>query len=681
MFGKYIRLHMKSIIMLITVTTVTCKVKSDDRLYDSGEENPQRVRYLPALDKDGKLYYEDLWKEELTSYSMTVPKITMYLYTPTNLDEPSVLPSNGSTPLNTTYFNASLPIYFLVHGWHNNYTTDFDVAVKRAIQKVADVNIFVVDWSNIARRGYVTATFHVPSMGNIVGDYIYNFVMTPYGLPSSQFILVGHSVGAHICGCIGAHVKALSGSLIGIIIALDPAGPLFSILTRSNRINRSQASFVQVIHTAGLLLGFHSALGHADYYPNGGISQPGCGFEIYAHCAHKRAYQYYVESLNTSTKNKFTSYHCGNFLKYSLGFCKNHPRSFMGTINIDTNARGDYYLSTNKRYPYARGYSVGRNYDYQEENPLRMRYLPVLDKSGKVYYEDLLRAEVTPDVNFPKVTMYLYSPLNPEIPSVLPANGSSWLYDTNFDINLPIYFLTHGWHNNYTTDFDVMVRRAILKAIDANVFVVDWSSIAKKGYVGSALKVQHIGQIVGDYIYDFIMTPYGVPTSHFTLIGHSLGAHITGCIGVQIKARSGFRIPIIIALDPAGPLFSILLNRNRIDRSHADFVQVIHTAGLLLGFRSSLGHADYYPNGGRTQPGCGFEIYGHCAHKRAYEYYAESLSESSMFQTYRCKTYWKFIFRLCKKTHRSWMGHINVDTKARGDYYLSTNSRAPYARG
>ena len=38
---------------------------------------------------------------------------------------------------------------------------------------------------------------------------------------------------------------------------------------------------MDVIHTCGHDLGFFHTLGHADFYPNGGIPiQPGCGFDI-----------------------------------------------------------------------------------------------------------------------------------------------------------------------------------------------------------------------------------------------------------------------------------------------------------------------------------------------------------------------------------------------------------------
>lgn len=40
----------------------------------------------------------------------------------------------------------------------------------------------------------------------------------------------------------------------------------------------------------------------------------------------------------------------------------------------------------------------------------------------------------------------------------------------------------------------------------------------------------------------------------------------------------------------------------------AEFVDVIHTDGGVLGFPFPLGHADFYPNGGTSrQPGCDVE--------------------------------------------------------------------------
>lgn len=58
-------------------------------------------------------------------------------------------------------------------------------------------------------------------------------------------------------------------------------------------------------------------------------------------------------------------------------------------------------------------------------------------------------------------------------------------------------------------------------------------------------------------------------------------------------------------MDPAGPLFFFKPTDKRLDPSDAEFVEVIHSNRFVFGYGTSLGHADFYPNGGGPmQPGC-----------------------------------------------------------------------------
>jgi len=44
-------------------------------------------------------------------------------------------------------------------------------------------------------------------------------------------------------------------------------------------------------------------------------------------------------------------------------------------------------------------------------------------------------------------------------------------------------------------------------------------------------------------------------------------------------------------------------------KENAEFVDVIHTAAGTLGFESSVGHVDFFPNSGKDpQPGCALPI-------------------------------------------------------------------------
>lgn len=75
---------------------------------------------------------------------------------------------------------------------------------------------------------------------------------------------------------------------MNIFIGLDPAGPLFDFQDPRVRLDRTDAKFVDVIHSNGetLILGGLGAaqpLGHVDFYPNGGRVQHGCS-NLYVLC-------------------------------------------------------------------------------------------------------------------------------------------------------------------------------------------------------------------------------------------------------------------------------------------------------------------------------------------------------------------------------------------------------------
>lgn len=110
---------------------------------------------------------------------------------------------------------------------------------------------------------------------------------------------------------------------------------------------------------------------------------------------------------------------------------------------------------------------------------------------------------------------------------------------------------------------------------------------------------------VGAYLGDMIdyLAEQGTKTKNVHLVGHSLGAHISG---IAANKTTKGRIGRITGLDPAKPMFEGNTKyEDQLDKGDAHFVDIIHTCGGVLGFSNSLGHVDIYPNGGTpSQPGC-----------------------------------------------------------------------------
>ena len=62
-----------------------------------------------------------------------------------------------------------------------------------------------------------------------------------------------------------------------LLPALDPAGPAFENENPITRLDRTDAQFVDTIHTDGFELGLGYDVSHSDFYPNKGLSpQPPC---------------------------------------------------------------------------------------------------------------------------------------------------------------------------------------------------------------------------------------------------------------------------------------------------------------------------------------------------------------------------------------------------------------------
>ncbi|KAF7279115.1 hypothetical protein GWI33_007628 [Rhynchophorus ferrugineus] len=241
-------------------------------------------------------------------------------------------------------FKDNLPTVVLIHGFKDSFEADSNTYVRQAILSKMDANVIKVDWSPLAGQIYLVAKNAVPYVGAFAANFL-SSVSDLFHYSLTNVTLVGFSLGAHIAGNIGRNTD----KPIGLIVALDPAGPLMS---SDVYVKSSDADYVQSIHTNGGTLGTLKAVGHSDFYPNGGSKQPGCGTDAVGGCAHNRAWEYFAESLGN---NEFVAQKCESYEGFEQRSCNGEKKLMGGLTKLDKSASGSYYLDTNDQSPYGRG--------------------------------------------------------------------------------------------------------------------------------------------------------------------------------------------------------------------------------------------------------------------------------------------------------------------------------------
>src|SRR4028119_345810 len=250
------------------------------------------------------------------------------------------------------------------------------------------------------------------------------------------------------------------------------------------------------------------------------------------------------------------------------------------------------------------------------------------------------------------------------IPSTLGLDGSIILNSPvsipssqpirSIDTNQKTYVISHGFTNNggnqgnnYAASLSEIAKalRSQPENANANIILVDWGEGAKafqiQGFPVYSPAAQNTRE-VGNQIAQFL-NKQGIDPSKIELIGHSLGAQVSGFAGAKYKELTGKEIDQITGLDPAAfsiivpapsgiivnPLDSFdkqltwktrftqpLLNllplpllesappSDRLDPDDAKRVIVLHTSNVL-GTDEPIGDLDFFvnPNNFFQQPG------------------------------------------------------------------------------
>ncbi|XP_073251237.1 inactive pancreatic lipase-related protein 1-like isoform X2 [Porites lutea] len=275
--------------------------------------------------------------------------IRFNLFTRANRNSAKLIDDHHQYKLTTSHFKISRRTIFVIHGFTENINT-WATELKNALLRREDCNVILVDWSKGAKGPllrYGQAAGNTRLVGAQTAELIRFLISTSSGSANSidRFYIVGFSLGAQVAGYAGSYLSA-RGMRLGRITGLDPAGLYFTHVSLDLRLDKSDASYVDVIHTNAGVAGTIQRSGHIDFYPNGGTIQPGCLITDPS-CSHSRATQYFIASVHRSCS--LTAYPCDSYLSFSLGSCRacNGACSSMGFDADRTKRTGEFYLTTN----------------------------------------------------------------------------------------------------------------------------------------------------------------------------------------------------------------------------------------------------------------------------------------------------------------------------------------------
>ncbi|CAG4966731.1 unnamed protein product [Colias eurytheme] len=261
-----------------------------------------------------------------------------------------------------------------------------------------------------------------------------------------------------------------------------------------------------------------------------------------------------------------------------------------------------------------------------------------------------------------------------------------------FDNNRKTIIYAFGYVGEVNGNTTIAIRNAYLNYVDANFVLLDWEKEASDGDLGYLIgyknmavpNAKKVGQQLGDAIIQLASAGLDLMTLH--LVGHSLGAHLMGYAGYEVKDK-GQIVARITGLDPAGPLFTQPSSLYGLGPSSAAFVVGIHTDPGRYGTSDDVGDVDIWANCDLSeQPGCddGVDIpFGpadYCSHGRVISIFTEALGNPSAFpaiQASSCKD-WKLNYN--GNGSIVFIGE-NINNESRGQYYIRTNSESPFGKG
>ncbi|XP_055615911.1 pancreatic lipase-related protein 2-like [Toxorhynchites rutilus septentrionalis] len=264
-------------------------------------------------------------------------------------ERPQFIDINDPDEVKRLGINPNGKIYFVTHGYIESGDRPWIQNLVNALldnDSQGTATVVIIDWRKGSIPPYSQCVADIRLIGAIAAHVIH-LLYQELGMRNLDKVhLMGHSLGSHLCGYVGYFLQRDFGLQVGRITGMDPAEPMFADTDPLVRLDVSDAKFVDVIHTDAVPwverwprpggLGMHQAVGHVDFYPNGGSNQAGCndpmekfirkhensffwGFQEFFGCNHVRCHQLYLDAI--PQRCPFVAIGCESYEKFLAGEC------------------------------------------------------------------------------------------------------------------------------------------------------------------------------------------------------------------------------------------------------------------------------------------------------------------------------------------------------------------------
>lgn len=209
--------------------------------------------------------------------------LSPFLLNPLNLNE------------SVSLFRPRLPLKIILHGYNQNRDLSPNREIRPPLLYHEQVYVISLDYSVYTKHPcyYPWAVYSASIIAKCLAYFIDDLIVRDY-FARNDIHLIGFSFGAQVAGLTANYVKEKLNRITGRCVcafvfylwlnifkflntALDPARPGFMTTNLSEKLDSTDADFIDVIHSDPMFFSYLNPLGHADFYPNlEDFHQPGC---------------------------------------------------------------------------------------------------------------------------------------------------------------------------------------------------------------------------------------------------------------------------------------------------------------------------------------------------------------------------------------------------------------------